>query len=111
MRCTVHSYPKQWHKWLPLAEFWYNTTYHFALGHTPFEVLYGHPPRQLGIIDPQDCAVPNLAKWMKERSLLSTLIQQLQRAQTRMKAQADKGRFERQFQEGEFVYLKFQPHI
>lgn len=45
LRCTVHSCPKQWIKWLPLAEFWYNTTYHSALGHTPFEVLYGHPPR------------------------------------------------------------------
>lgn len=89
LRCTVHSCPKQWIKWLPLAEFWYNTTYHSALGHTPFEVLYGHPSRQLGIIDPQDCVVPDLAKWIKERSLLSTLIQQqLHRAQTRMKAQA-----------------------
>lgn len=82
------------------------------MGHIPFEVLYGHPPRQLGIIDPKDCVVPNIATWMKERSLLSTLIQQqLHRAQTRMKAQADKGHSERQFQEGELVYLKLQPHV
>jgi transposase InsO family protein len=82
LRCTVHACPKQWKKWLPLAEYWYNTTFQSALGHTPFEVLYGHPPRQLGIIDPQDCVVPELAAWMTERSLLSSLIhQQLQRAQ------------------------------
>lgn len=43
LRCTVHSCPKQWSKWLPLAEFWYNTNFHSALGHTSFEVLYGHP--------------------------------------------------------------------
>lgn len=49
LRCSVHSCPKQWAKWLPLAEFWYNTSYHSALGRSPFEVLYGHPPRHFGI--------------------------------------------------------------
>jgi hypothetical protein len=40
LRCFVHACPRQWIKWLPLAEFWYNTSYHSALGHSPFEVLY-----------------------------------------------------------------------
>jgi len=56
--------------------------------------------------------VPDLAVWLKERSLLTALIQQqLVRAQTRMKSQADKGRSERQFKEGDMVYLKLQPHV
>jgi transposase InsO family protein len=42
LRCSVHSCPKQWSKWLSMAEFWYNTSYHTALGRTPFEVLYGY---------------------------------------------------------------------
>jgi hypothetical protein len=47
-------------------------------------------------MDPHDCVVPDLAEWLKERSILTTLIQQqLIRAQRRMKAQADKGRSER----------------
>jgi hypothetical protein len=29
-------------KWLSLAKFWYNTTFHSALGKSPFEVLYGY---------------------------------------------------------------------
>lgn len=29
---------------LPWAEFWYNTTYHSAIGMTPFQALYGRPP-------------------------------------------------------------------
>lgn len=49
LMCTVHSCPQQWNKWLPAAEFWYNTSYHSALGKSPFEVLYGYAPRHLGI--------------------------------------------------------------
>jgi hypothetical protein len=40
--CAVHATPTKWKKWLPLAEFWYNTTFHSALGCTPFKVLYGY---------------------------------------------------------------------
>jgi len=36
LRCTVYACPKDWSKWLPLAEYWYNTTFHSALGITPF---------------------------------------------------------------------------
>lgn len=36
--------PRQWSKWLLVAEFWYNTPYHSVLGRSPFEVLYGHSP-------------------------------------------------------------------
>ena len=112
LRCTVHSCSKQWSKWLPVAEFWYNTTYHSALGRTPFEVLYGHQPRHFGIFDLNSCSVPELEAWLKERDLLSQLIkQQLLRVQQRMKSQADKGRSEREFSVGDMVYLKLQPYI
>ncbi|XP_040942336.1 uncharacterized protein [Gossypium hirsutum] len=30
-----------WVSWLPLAEWWYNTTYHSAIQTTPYEALYG----------------------------------------------------------------------
>ena len=36
--------PQQWPKWLPLAEWWYNTTFHSAIQTTPYEVVYGQPP-------------------------------------------------------------------
>lgn len=111
-RCTVHSCPTKWSKWLPVAEFWYNTSYHSALGKTPFEVLYGQTPRQLGIENLKLTKVPDLEKWMQNRELLSKLIQQqLLRAQQRMKDQADKHRQEREFQVGDMVYLKLQPYV
>lgn len=44
LRCFIHSCPRQWLKWISLAEFWYNTSQHSLLGCSPFEVLYGHSP-------------------------------------------------------------------
>jgi hypothetical protein len=40
----AHDNPKQWHRWLPLAEFWYNSTFHSSLNCSPFKALYGHDP-------------------------------------------------------------------
>jgi hypothetical protein len=42
LRCSVHSTPRKWKAWLPLAEFCYNTSYHTSLGCTPFKALYGY---------------------------------------------------------------------
>jgi transposase InsO family protein len=41
LRCTLQATPRQWVKWLPLAELWYNTSYHSSLQCTPFKDLYG----------------------------------------------------------------------
>lgn len=72
---------------ISLAEYWYNTSFQSAIGRTPFEVLYGHPPRRFGIVNPQDCLVLDLKHWLSERNLLTQLIQQqLLRASKRMKA-------------------------
>jgi hypothetical protein len=42
LRCVVYDSPKRWKQWLALAEPWYNSTYHTALGCSPFEALYGY---------------------------------------------------------------------
>jgi hypothetical protein len=111
LRCSVHSCPQKWALWLPLAEYWYNTAYHTALGKSPFEVLYEHSPRHLGITA-TDCASPDLEVWLKEKATMTELLkQQLLRSQQRMKAQADKHRSECHFQVGDRVYLKLQPYI
>lgn len=112
LRCAVHSCPRKWFEWLPLAEYWYNTTYHSSLERTPFEVIYGNKPRHLGIVSTMDCKSPDLEVWLNSRTIMiEVLRQQLLRAQRRMKSQADKKRSERQFAEGDLVYLKLQPFI
>lgn len=47
LRSMVFSEPKQWVKWLLLAEWWYNTNHHSSLKFTPFQVLYGFIPPQI----------------------------------------------------------------
>jgi hypothetical protein len=66
LRCFVHARPKQWRHWLPLAEFWYNTSYHSAIKCSPFEALYGHPPRHFGVLDTTICRCDDLATWLAE---------------------------------------------
>jgi hypothetical protein len=89
--CMVNACPTKWAHWLALVEYWYNTTYHSAHGKTPFEVLYGHTPRHFGISATGTCKSDELNEWLHERTIMMQLIQHnLERAQHRMKTQADK---------------------
>jgi hypothetical protein len=99
LRCFVHACPTKWSSWLSLAEFWYNTSYHTSLGKTPFHVLYGHEPQELGIEAPNAAQHSDLDTWLQERDLMQQLIHQhLLGAQRKMKTQADKKRSFRSFQ-------------
>jgi hypothetical protein len=107
----ISDCPKQWRKWLPLAELWYNSNYHSSLGCSPFKALYGADPN-LGAM-PVDASVSStsVTEFIADRSLqLESLKQHLESAQVRMKAYADKHRAERSFQVGEQVLLKLQPY-
>ena len=42
LRCFVFDKKTQWVKWLPLAGWWYNTSFHTAAKMTPFMELYGY---------------------------------------------------------------------
>jgi hypothetical protein len=41
LRCFSSDMKNQWAQWLPLAEWWYNTSYHTTTRMTPFEAVYG----------------------------------------------------------------------
>jgi hypothetical protein len=112
LRCFVHACPNRWSSWLSLAEYWYNSSPHSALGRSPFEVLYGCQPRHLGLDVSKAAPVPELSQWLEEQALMQDVIQQhLLRAQARTKRQADKIRSEREFAVGELVHLKLQPYV
>jgi hypothetical protein len=45
LHCFLYDKQTQWFKWLPLPEWWYNTSFHNAKKMIPFMELYGyHPP-------------------------------------------------------------------
>jgi hypothetical protein len=112
LRCFAHACPAKWGQWVSLAEFWYNSSPHSSLGRSPFEVLYGFPPRHFGLVPPDATPITDLNGWLEERTVMHSLVQQhLSRAQLRMKRQADKLRSERQFSVGDWVFLKLQPYV
>ena len=102
--------PHKWAEWLPLAEWWYNTTYHTAIKMTPFEVLYGYPPPMLALGPYQTIKNAAVESYLTERKKVEAIIRDnLQKAQSRMKHFADRRRVERKFEVGDWVYLKLQP--
>lgn len=111
LRCSVNRFPKKWRSWLPLAEFWYNSSFHSSLGCSPFKVLYGYDP-PFGAAPPihQEAERP-AAKLMQDRAAHSRMLKEhLLAAQNKMKFQADRQRSDRVFQVGEQVLLKLQPY-
>ncbi|GJV00143.1 retrotransposon-related protein [Tanacetum coccineum] len=44
LKCMCFTKPNDWVNWLPLAEYWYNTSFHTATKHTPFDTVYGQKP-------------------------------------------------------------------
>lgn len=112
LRCFVNACPAKWSSYLALAEYWYNVSPHSATGFSPFEALYGHPPRHFGISVLDDVEVPELSTWLHDCQAITALIRQhLARAKDRMKKQADKKRSECQFQVGDMVFVKIQPYV
>ncbi|GKV02869.1 hypothetical protein SLEP1_g15252 [Rubroshorea leprosula] len=111
LRCMTGDRPTEWSKWLPLAEWWYNTNFHTATQISPFEALYGFPPPLHIVYVPGDSDVAAVDQSLQAReAMLKVLKFHLTRAQHRMVQQADKHRQERQFAIGDWVYLKLQPY-
>lgn len=112
LRCVVHDAPTKWASWLPQAEFWYNTTYHSALGCTPYKALYGFDPHVGQLYSQTRSLNAEVQGWMPAHTEHTTVMkEQLARAQSRYKHFADKKRTDRQFSEGEMVYLRLQPYV
>ena len=47
LHCFVSGKQAQWVKWLPIAEWWYSTSFHTTTKMTPFMELYGYHPSSL----------------------------------------------------------------
>jgi hypothetical protein len=111
LRCFVSDEPRLWLRFLPLAEFWYNTSYHTAIGMTPFEALYGRKPPTLVHYAPGSSKIDSLDELLTQKTMiLKVLKENLTKARNRMTVQANRHRQDRQFEVGQWVYLKLQPY-
>jgi len=74
LRCFVSACLAKWLDWIYLAEYWYNTTWHSSLSYSPFFALYGHHPQHFGISEDSTVYSVPLDDWIKEKTLMNTLI-------------------------------------
>jgi len=109
LRCFTGDRPRQWLRWLPWAEFTYNTAYNTALGDTPFRVVYGRDPPSLRMYDPGEIRVPAVARSLAERDeLLADVRLRLEQAQKKMKYHYDKRHRELSFAVGDWAWLRLR---
>jgi len=103
--------PHEWVLWLLLAEWWYNSNWHSAIGITPYEVVYGQPPSLHIPYVAGDSSVGAVDRSLKAREKCIEIFKyHLTRAQHRMKMQGDQHRSDRQLEVGDWVYVKLQPY-
>lgn len=111
LRCFASGKPRSWSQWLPWVEFWYNTSFHTATKHTPFQIVYGRAPPPILPFEKGSTVVSSVEQALVARDeVLLELKLQLQRAQQRMKQEADGQCRDIQFEVGERVYLKLRPY-
>jgi hypothetical protein len=110
-RAFAHDKPSLWARYLPWAEYHYNTSVQAASGATPFEVIFGKPPPAIpnylsgsSSVDASDVVLTSRAE------ILNLLRKKLAKAQLVMKAQADKHRRDDPFAVGDWAYVKLQPY-
>lgn len=99
LRCMTSDKPHLWSKWLPLAEYWYNTNFHSAAQSTPYEIVYGQPPPVHLPYLAGESKVQVVAKCLEDREKMIQILKfHLLRAQHRMKQEADKHHSDRSFE-------------
>lgn len=109
LRCLVHDKPNSWSKWLPMAEWWYNTSHHSAINMTPYMALYGKPPPSVNYHQAEKQQNPCLDLFLRQRAEMQGVLKEnLKKAQERMVFYANKNRSERKFLVGDEVFLKTQ---
>ncbi|KAL5713694.1 hypothetical protein ACHQM5_015747 [Ranunculus cassubicifolius] len=111
LRCMTVVKPHQWSRWLPLAEWWYNTSHHSSIKTSSFQALYGYSPPLHSFPQHPKSGIAEVDSFVQDRSeALAVIKENLSYAQERMKYFADRNRSERQFNIGDMVFLRLQPY-
>jgi hypothetical protein len=96
LRCFASERQNQWAQWLPLTEWWYNTSYHTTTRMTPFEVVYGqNPPSVLSYMPSVSKVQVVDQSLIVHETILHTLKENLVMAYNHMKQQSNQGHSKR----------------
>jgi len=111
LRCFMNEKPREWAKWLPWAEYWFNTNFNVPAGMTPFKPLYGRELPSILKVGNEVTSMEAIDEQLKARDgILTELKRHLSQAQQQIKAQTDKRRRDVQFAIGGQVYLRTKPY-
>ena len=101
--------PRTWHRYLYLAEFWYNTSFHSAINMTPFKAVYGREATSIHEYSPGTTNTASIEETLLEHQhILKLLKTSLTRAREKMTKQANKKCQHKEFSVGEFVYIRLR---
>lgn len=107
LRCLVGDRPRSWLRWLPWAEYCFNTSFQSAIRAAPFEVVYGRPPPTLATYQPSLARVVAVDKQLRNRDVfLAEIWERLLQAQDYMKRAHDKTHRDISFQVDDWVWLR-----
>jgi hypothetical protein len=109
LRCFTGDRPRQWLRWLPWAEYIYNTAYQSSLHETPFRVVYGRDPPSIRSYEPGETRVVAVAQEMEDRAtFLDDVRYRLEQAQAVQKKHYDKHHRPVSYQEGDWALFRLR---
>ena len=106
LRSFAQEHGHEWDRYLHLAEFAYNNAKNATTKKTPFEVVYGYwPVTPLDILS-GTTNIPAMDKKIVEiKDVWDQAKSEIEKAQESQKAYTDRKRRDREFEEGQYVYL------
>lgn len=109
LRCFTGDRPRQWLRWLPWAEYTYNTAYQTSLRDTPFRVVYGREPPSIRSYEPGETRVAAVARDMEAReAFLEEVRYRLEQAQATQKLYYDRHHRQVSYQPGDWALLRLR---
>lgn len=107
----MDDHPRLWYKFLHLAEYWYNTSFHTSIQISPFKALYGRDPPSISDYASDSTTDDTLAVTLQQHhKILAKLKTNFQKSKIQMEKQAIQHRVAFTFKEGVLVLLKLQPY-
>jgi hypothetical protein len=111
LRCLAGDRLRELLRWLPWAEFLFNTAYQTSLRDTPFRVIYGRDPPSIRSYEPGETRVPAVAKSMDESAeFLAYIRYRLEQAQVYQKCHYDRVHRDVTYQVGDWALLRLRQH-